>query len=171
MYANDFKGYVVPAAYQIVNQNNLNTESWGTILVNTDYIKASQAEPGVFKCPLGLDEPINFNAIGPIDTTIPTSPWDTRANTPWILQSTGLRHSGDPILILGVWYGINANPPADQQSTSSQSPCRRIPNNDGSTTDTKMSMIPKGADTVFLYDGVYSTFAAPTPAETRVARQ
>jgi prepilin-type N-terminal cleavage/methylation domain-containing protein/prepilin-type processing-associated H-X9-DG protein len=160
MYSNDFKGCVLPAAYQVL-PSHLNTEHWGTILVNMGYLKADSHNPGVFRCPAGFNEPVSYDADGPKNDwngTMPNSPYDTAQDTPWVLQSQGLRKPSDPPLILGVWYGINANPagtPGDSISTSSHSPCRRIPNDDGSVTDTKMSMIRRSSDTVFLYDGIY----------------
>lgn len=158
MYANDNHGFVVPAAYQIVSQGNLNTESWGTILVNLGYLKASQQDPGVFRCPSGMNEPVSYDADGPKNDwnrTMPNSPYDSGQDTPWVLQSQGLRKPSDPPLVLGVWYGINANPAGDSRSTSSRSPCRRIPNDDNSVTDTKMTMVRRASDTVLLYDGIY----------------
>lgn len=158
MYAIDFSGYVVPAAYQTL-PGNWNTEHWGTILVNMNYLKVDAQNPSVFRCPAGLNEPITYNADGPANDwnnqTTPSSPYDAAQDTPWTLQSQGLRKSSDPPLTMGVWYGINANPAGDSRSTTSFSPCRRIPNDDGSISDTKMTMIAKAADTVFLYDGIY----------------
>ena len=158
MYANDYKGCVVPAAYQDLTKGNWNTEHWGTILVNMGYLKADQQNPGVFRCPAGMNDPVSYDADGPKNDwnrTMPSSPYDTAQDTPWELQSQGLRKPSDPPLTLGVWYGINANPAGDSGSTSSRSPCRRIPNDDGSISDTKMSMIREGSDTVLLYDGIY----------------
>ena len=157
MYSNDFKGYVLPAAYQIVAQNHLNVEHWGTILVNMHYLTATQNDPGVFRCPSGLEGPILYDASGPNNdwNTTPTSPTDAGQDTPWTLQSKGLRSATEPVLILGVWYGINANPAQDSAVTTSKSPCRRLPNDDNSMSDTKMTMIKRAADTVLIYDGIY----------------
>lgn len=158
MYANDFHGYVVPAAYQTL-PGNWNTEHWGTILVNMNYLKVDSQNPGVFRCPAGFNDPVSYNADGPANDwnnqTTPSSPYDAAQDAPWVLQSQGLRKPSDPPLTMGVWYGINANPAGDGGNTSSFSPCRRIPNDDGSISDTKMSMIARAADTIFLYDGVY----------------
>lgn len=162
MYSNDFKGYVLPAAYQDLTRGNLNTEHWGTILVNMQYLKADVNSPGVFRCPSGFSEFVIYDANGPrndLNRTAPNSPYDAAQDTPWQLQSQGLRKPTDPPLILGVWYGINANPSTDTASSSSRSPCRRLPFDTWKAgdpiTDTKMSMIRRSSDTVFMYDGIY----------------
>ena len=158
MYTTEFPGYVLPAGYQYLSQGQLNVENWGTILANRRYIKADSSNPGVFKCPNGLDTPILYDAFGPT-TADPTSRFSDLGATGWRLTSVVGAPNNGTGLVLTVWYGINANPATDT-SNIFLSPCRRLPSDDGDWRNLRANQVRKTSQTVFIYDGVYLNLRA-----------
>jgi len=175
MYANDNKGYTLPAGYQV---GGAHTESWAGLLVMGKYVAKPLPTPlsmteitppqaSVFWCPNGLwDKDVATVSTFPI----PTSRQDQLGAYSFRVQSLTL-DKGTPKLIVDTWYGINCAPSGTLDGGSDKLlPVWRIPHdadlNDWSLT--KTADWKRSSEMVFLFDGIYLNHTADVARGTRV---
>jgi prepilin-type processing-associated H-X9-DG protein len=173
MYANDYRGAVVPAFIDDAgNGATAGMESYATLLLGLKYLpapkmldfKADQSQgDSVFRCPDGTDKK---SVLPPDGDDEPTSPTDDRNCWFWRRKSTYLNTvdiNGKPIMA-DTWYGANGvehgngADPVKYAKTQSLWPMRRIIWRTAGKKFvgpiSKVSQIRHPADMVLLYDGV-----------------
>jgi prepilin-type processing-associated H-X9-DG protein/prepilin-type N-terminal cleavage/methylation domain-containing protein len=173
MYANDYRGVIVPAFIDDAgNGATAGMESYATLLLGLKYLPAPKIQDfnamesqgdSVFRCPDGTDKK---SEIGPGSDDDPTSPTDDRNCWFWRRKSTYLKsldNKGKQIMA-DTWYGANAVEhgngavPSKYERTQSLWPMRTILWNTKKKTFvgliSKMSQIRHPADMVLLFDGV-----------------
>ncbi|HET6250193.1 MAG TPA: type II secretion system protein [Tepidisphaeraceae bacterium] len=177
MYSARNNDYVVPAGYVqsgliASNGEQTNTNNWALILVDAGCMSApliknptvmtgNESVDSVFLCPNGIQDPIEYGAGGPI-STVPTSRTDGLGNSGW--RVTSLLQYGGSGNTIDIWYGINADPSADRNSTGQIIfPARRIPADTAFDGKPDVTMV-RNVDAVnsseipFIYDGIYMNY-------------
>jgi prepilin-type N-terminal cleavage/methylation domain-containing protein/prepilin-type processing-associated H-X9-DG protein len=173
MYANDNKGYTLPAGYQV---GGAHTESWAGILVIGKYVAKPMPSPfsysdetmpqsSVFACPSGDKIWVTASA-----GLTPPSREDARGGYSFRVQSQTLWRSSPP-LVVDTWYGINCAPSGTLDGASDKVlPVWRIPH-DANLNDwslTKTSDWKRSSEMVFVFDGIYLNHTADVARATRV---
>jgi prepilin-type processing-associated H-X9-DG protein len=165
IYASDSKGYTIPAGYQKnpPDANGTNLENYATILVNAGYVTAPlvktitdgpSAASSVFYCPQGNIDKVGaqYSAGGAMFKPVPGTRTNQICAQPWRTQSASTG------IIIDTWYGINANW-GPTRSTTNMAPAIFIPDATpgygGYGMLPKSGSIPKSADMVFLFDGIF----------------
>ena len=162
MYANNYKGAVVPAWIDDAGVGSSGMETYATLMIALKYLPAPQQMDfnkkdsqgdSVFRCPSGTD----MKHENPTDE--PASQTDDKNSWFWRRKST-LLNSG---VMADTWYGSNgvdagngANE-ANYNKTQSIWPMRRIiqrPNGKLVGETAKFAQLKRGAELVLLYDGV-----------------
>lgn len=166
MYANDYRGAVVPAFIDDVgNGATAGMESYATLLLGLKYLPAPKQQDfnaqesqgdSVFRCPNGTDKK---SEIGPGSDDDPTSPTDDRNCWFWRRKSTFLKTN----MMADTWYGANAVEHGNGANavnynlTQSIWPMRVLvvrPNGKTVGTTTKVGQIRHPGDMVLLFDGL-----------------
>jgi prepilin-type N-terminal cleavage/methylation domain-containing protein len=162
MYANDFKGAVVPAWVDDVFKANAGMANYATLMFDLKYLPLPEQDStgdtpsqgdSVFRCPSGADQKHELNVVNE-----PTSKTDERNCFFWRRKSTLLQTG----IIADTWYGTNgidsgngANA-ANYNQTQSIWPMRRFAYRNGVLVGetAKFSQIRKSSELVLLYDGL-----------------
>ncbi len=167
MYANDYKGVVVPAFIDDVgNGATSGMESYATLLLGLKYLPAPKIQDfnapesqgdSVFRCPNGTDKK---SEIGPGVDDSPTSQTDDRNCWFWRRKSTYLNTG----VMADTWYGAVASEEGNGANEGNyvklQSiwPMRRIIYKTSAKKFvgpmSKLAQIHRPADTVLLFDGL-----------------
>lgn len=168
MYANDTKGFLVPAWIANSQSNGPGLENYATLLVGLKYLPAPKqldfqavesAGDSVFRCPGGVDIKHEVGA-GAEGLGNPTSKEDARGAQYWRRQSV---LTGSNVMV-DSWYGINAFDPGSGQGNPSNFinsqkvwPFRKIVrNNDGTFVGelSRVTRFRRTSELALMFDGL-----------------
>ena len=179
IYAAENRGYAIPAGYLKLplQGDGQNTDNYATIFVNGGYLKAPRAaniadppttEASVFFCPSGVTD-----ILGTQYTNAPVSKPAPPNRTSAIGQRCWRTQSAQTGIIIDTWYGINADWDINTLKDS-KVPLHLIPDGGpskgglGYAAVPKLGSIPKSAEMVFLYDGIFYNLAYDADGANRI---
>jgi prepilin-type N-terminal cleavage/methylation domain-containing protein/prepilin-type processing-associated H-X9-DG protein len=167
MYANDFKGSVVPAFIDDAGVATAGMESYATMLIGLKYLPAPKQQnfndetsqgDSVFRCPSGTDKKSEINPSAGA-TDIPETKIDDRNCWFWRRKSTFLQTN----IMADTWYGANAIEEGNGANENNYNarqvlwPMRVLikrPNGKIVGKVSKLTQFRKSADLVLLFDGL-----------------